>query len=98
MGGDTVLIKTDCKKSVCDSEFLFSLRHPVLHLPLRPRRHGCNGNSLPEGHLPVHPAGLPPSAGQGAVHSHQGPGEAATQTGLQCIPLLLRGEYRPKNL
>lgn len=75
-------------------ESLFSIRHPVLYIPLRPRRHGCDGHSVPERHLPLHPADLPPSAGQGAVHSHQGAGETATQTGLQCIPLFLWSEYR----
>lgn len=69
-----------------------SVRHPVLHLPLRPRRHGRDRHRVQPGAVPVHPPGVPAAAGPGEGRPHQGPGQAAAQAGQQRIPLLLRGE------
>lgn len=69
-----------------------SVRHPVLHLSLRQRWYGCDGNRLPQGAVPVHPPGVSTSAGPWERNPHQDAGPTAAQAGRKCLPILLWGE------
>lgn len=72
--------------------FFISLCDAVVHVPLRPPGHGCDGCGLPEGPLCGNATSLPRAAGQGEADSHQGPAEASAKAGRQCLPLLLWSE------
>lgn len=69
--------------------FFVSLCDAVVHVPLRPPGHGCDGRGFPEGPFCGHTASLPRDAGQGEVDSHQDPAETVAQAWRQRLPLLL---------
>lgn len=69
-----------------------SVRHPVLHLPLRQRWHGCDRNRFPQGAVSDNAPGVPAAAGPWEGCPQQDPGQADAQAGRQLLPILLRGD------
>lgn len=68
---------------------VFSLCDAVVHVPVRPPGHGCDGRGLSEGPLCGDAASVPRAAGQREADSHQDPAETPPEAGRQRLPLFL---------